>query len=100
MSDLECSPYLLRRKRSIAEVQALRQSPDAQLAEFVACLDRAALEAGRIADRLERHSQVGAIKLAAEEWRNVQQMLADPADALWHDHIRPAQDLLQEVYGD
>ena len=100
MSTLECSPYLLRRKRTIGEVLAARQGFDAQLAEFVACVDRAALEAARIAESLERHTQEGTVKRAAEEWRNVQSMLGDPDDGLWHDHITPAQELLREVYGE
>lgn len=94
------SPYLLRRKRSLAEALAARQSPEVQLAEFVACLDRAAVEAGLIADSLEHGTQAGVVKQAADEWRHIQQILSDPEDFLWHDYVRPAQDDLKEVFGE
>ena len=64
-------------------------------------LDRAALAAKAIADILDNHLLGDdTLQTALDEWRVVQSWLSDPEDALWHDHIRPAQELLKEVYGD
>ena len=64
-------------------------------------LDRAALAAKAIVDLLERHLPGDdALQGAKDEWRTVESWLSDPEDALWHDHIRPAQELLKEVYGE
>ena len=79
----------------------LRTEHEIRLEQLHYHLDRAALAAKAIADILDNHLPGDdTLQTALEEWRTVESWLSDPEDALWHDHIRPAQALLKEVYGE
>ncbi len=79
----------------------LRTEHEIRLEQLHYHLDRAALAAKAIADELDRYLPADdALQNAKDEWRTVESWLSDPEDALWHDHIRPAQELLKEVYGE
>lgn len=77
----------------------IRKESDIRLAQFQTALDRAAFFAGMLAELMERWPENAGKKAAAAEWRNVQRMLADDDDVLLHDHVRPALEMTEEVYG-
>lgn len=88
------STYLDLPCRTEAQALAARD-PEACLAEAIKCMDRAAAMVGAAAERVRiTHPDVH------RELATLASQLGDPEDALWHDHVRPAQEMLREVYGE
>ncbi len=82
---MECSPYVARRCRSLAEFKAFRGYPETRLEEVHNCIDRAEMELRKIAS--EYGDERADVALEAVKYLGY-----------WcADHLKPLQETIDEA---